>query len=178
MRSRCAAGVTQVTTRVVWDLPAYQAVLDVARDWRADLLVVGVHETHLRLWTRLTDTDWQLMRLAPCPLLLVKDPAFEGYPTILAAIDPAHPQAAATGIDRAVLDLSRTVARACGSELRAVHALPPEAPVPAPTVEMAPVVYVDQDALEALDRRAVADLAAEYDVPLERVDIARGRQRT
>jgi nucleotide-binding universal stress UspA family protein len=66
------------------------------------------------------------------------------------------------------------MARACGSELLVVHALPPEAPFRAPAVEMAPGVYVDQDALEALDRLAVADLAAEYDVPLERVDIARG----
>jgi universal stress protein E len=165
---------TDVTTRVVWDAPAYQAVLDVAREWRADLLVVGVHESRLRLGTRLTDTDWQLMRLAPCPLLLVKDPAFDGYPTILAAIDPAHPEAAVSGVDRAVLDVSSTIARACRSELRAVHALPPAAPVPPPTVEMAPGVYVDQDAIDALERRAVSELAAEYDLPPQRVDIAQG----
>ncbi len=163
-----------VATRVVWDAPAYQAVIDVAQEWRADLLVVGVHEGRLRLGTRLTDTDWQLMRLAPCPLLLVKDPAFDGYPTILAAIDPAHPEAAASGVDRAVLDVSETIARACRSELRAVHALPSGAPVPSPTVEMAPGLYVDQDAIEALERRAVDELAAEYELPPQRVDIAHG----
>jgi len=163
-----------VTTRVVWDAPAYQAVLDVAREWRADLLVLGIHESRLRLGTRLTDTDWQLMRLAPCPLLLVKDPAFDGYPTILAAIDPAHPEAAASGVDRAVLDVSSAIAKACGSELRVVHALPPDAPVPSPTIETAPGVYVDRDAIETLERRAVNALAAEYELPPERVDIAHG----
>jgi universal stress protein E len=163
-----------VTTRVVWDAPAYQAVLDVAHEWRADLLVVGVHESRLRLGTRLTDTDWQLMRLAPCPLLLVKDPAFDGYPTILAAIDPAHPEAAVSGVDRAVLDVAGRIAGACRSELRAVHALPPGAPVPSPTVEMAPGIYVDQDSIEALERRAVTELAAEYELPPQRVDIVHG----
>jgi universal stress protein E len=163
-----------VTTRVVWDAPAYQAVIDVAREWRADLLVVGVHESRLRLGTRLTDTDWQLMRLAPCPLLLVKDPAFDGYPTILAAIDPAHPEAAVGGVDRAVLDVSSAIAEACRSELRAVHALPPSAALPSPTVEMAPGVYVDQEALDALERRAVGELAAEYELAPQRVDIAYG----
>ena len=165
---------TNVTTRVAWEAPAYQAVLDVALEWRADLLVVGVHERRMRLGTRLTDTDFQLMRLAPCPLLLVKDPAFDGYPTILAAIDPAHPEAAASGVDRAVLDLSRTIARACGSELRAVHALPPKTPIASPTIEITPGVFVDQDAIEALERRSVAELAAEYDLAPECVDIVHG----
>ena len=163
-----------VTIRVVWDAPAYQAVLDVAHEWNADLLVVGVHESRLRLGTRLTDTDWQFMRLTPCPLLLVKDPAFDGYPTILAAIDPAHPEAAASGVDRAVLDLSSTIARACGSELRAVHALPPQIPIAPLSVEMRPGVFLDQDAIEALERRAVAELAAEYALAPERVDIVHG----
>jgi universal stress protein E len=163
-----------VTTRVVWEAPAYQAVLRVAHDWQADLLVVGVHERRFRLGTRLTDTDWQLMRLAPCPLLLVKDPAFDGYPTILAAIDPAHPQAASSGVDRAVLGLSRAIARACGSKLHAVHALPPALPVPSPTVETAPGVFVDEDAIEALERRAVADLAADYELAPDNVDVVQG----
>src|SRR5689334_11132346 len=58
----------RVATRVVFQAPAYQGVLDVAREWRADLLVAGVHEQGLRLGTRLTDTDWQLMLHTPCPL--------------------------------------------------------------------------------------------------------------
>jgi nucleotide-binding universal stress UspA family protein len=46
---------------------------------------------------------------------------------------------------------------------------------PTPTgVEMAPGVYVDQDAIEALERRAVADLATEYELAPERVDIVPG----
>jgi universal stress protein E len=163
-----------VATRVVFQAPAYQAVLDVAREWRADLLVVGVHERGLRLGTRLTDTDWQLMQLTPCPLLLVKDPAFDGYPTIIAAVDPAHPQAAESGVDRAVLETANTLARACGSELRAVHALPEPERSPLRPVEVAPGVYYDADAIEELHRRAVDELLANYAVPPERVDLVQG----
>ena len=61
----------QVTTRAVWGVPAYEAILTAARAWAADLLVVGTHVRET-LHTRLTDTDWQLMRRAACPLLLVK----------------------------------------------------------------------------------------------------------
>jgi len=163
-----------VATRVVFQAPAYQGVLDVAREWRADLLVVGVHERGLRLGTRLTDTDWQLMHLTPCPLLLVKDPAFDGYPTILAAVDPAHPQAATSGVDRAVLEISSTLARACRSELRAVHALPEYAHSSLRPVEIAPGVYCDADAIEELHRHAVDELLASYGVAPEQVDLVEG----
>jgi universal stress protein E len=165
---------TSVTTRVVWGAPAYEGVLDVAREWRADLIVVGAHEQGLRVGTRLTDTDWQLMRLAPCPLLLVKDPFFRGYRTVLAAVDPAHPDPARSGIDRFVLDVAQTVSDACESELRVVHALPDPAHLPASPVEIAPGVYCDADAIEELHRRAVDDLLASQGVPPEQVDLVQG----
>jgi universal stress protein E len=165
---------TSVSTRAVWGAPAYQAVIDVAREWRADLLVVGAHEQGLRVGTRLTDTDWQFMRLAPCPLLLVKDPFFTGYRTVLAAVDPAHPEPARASIDRFVLDVARTVAEACESELRVVHALPDPAHLPPSPVEIAPGVYCDADAIEELHRRAVDELLALHGVPPEQVDLVQG----
>jgi len=122
----------------------------------------------------LTDTDWQLMRLAPCPLLLVKDPLFTGYRTVLAAVDPAHPEPARTSIDRFVLDVARTVADACESDLRVVHALPDPARLPPSPVEIAPGVYCDADAIEELHRRAVDDLLALHGVPPEQVDLVQG----
>ena len=118
-----------------------------------------------RLGTRLTDTDWQLMRLAPCPLLLVKDPAFDGYPTILAAIDPAHPRG---GGERRRSRRARRVAgrslepaaRSCAPCTRCRRSAPIAV---ADRRDDARASSVDQDAIEALDRRAVAELAAEYD---------------
>jgi universal stress protein E len=110
----------RVTTRIVWGVPAYEALLDAAQDWAADLLVVGTHEPGL-LHTRFTDTDWQLMRRARCPLLLVKGASFGGYRTILAAFDSPRGDDEANGLDRAVWAASHSVARACGSTVRSVE---------------------------------------------------------
>ncbi len=165
---------TAVSTRVVWGAPAYQGVLDVAREWRADLLVVGVQERGLEVGTRLTDTDWQLMRLAPCPLLLVKDPFFTGYRTVLAAIDPAHREPARGGNEGFVLEVARSVSEACESELRVVHALPDPARRPPSPVEIAPGVHCDADAIEELHRRAVGDLLALHRLAPEQVDLVQG----
>ena len=110
-------GDARVTTRVVWGVPPYEAILAAAQDWGADLLVVGAHERDA-LHTRLTDTDWQLMRRTRCPLLLVKGAAFNGYGTILAAVDALRSRDETWVLDQAVLSASRCVAAACGSVVR------------------------------------------------------------
>ncbi|HUQ53689.1 MAG TPA: universal stress protein, partial [Gammaproteobacteria bacterium] len=98
----------------VWGIPAYEAIAAAARDWPADLLVVGAHEPQSQ-HARLTDTDWQLMRRASCPLLLVKSAAFDGYDQIVAAVEGAD------GGDEVVLAAGRCFARAFGSTLAVVE---------------------------------------------------------
>ena len=114
----------RVTTRIVWGVPPYEAILASAQDWQAELLVVGTHERGT-LHTRLTDTDWQLLRRACCPLLLVKGAEFDGYRTIVAAADPLRADEP-DGVDRTVLAASRWVADTCGSAVQAVGVSPAE----------------------------------------------------
>jgi len=121
LASSMRAWRARVTTRIVWGVPPYEAILAAAQDWHADLLVVGAHEPGT-LNTRLTDTDWQLMRRVRCPLLLVKGAAFCGYRAIFTAVDPYRGESAE--LDRAVLAASRCVARACGSTEQAVYPYP------------------------------------------------------
>jgi len=164
----------KVTTNVVWGIPAYEGILAAAREWGADLVVVGAHE-HEPLSTRLSDTDWQLMRRVECPLLLVKSPSFDGYRTVVAAVDPLHENDEPHGRDRAVLDAGRSIARACGSTLRAVHAYPgPEAFELVSAVEVAPGVFYGAENLEAVHRRAVEELAEQFGVGSGEIDLVAG----
>jgi universal stress protein E len=162
-----------VETRVVWEAPAYHGILQVAREWAADLVAVGVHEHGQRLGTRLTDTDWQLMRLAPCAVLLVKDRAFDGYPRVLAAVDPTHPHARESGSDAAVLGVATRLSEAFDAELRVVHALPVTTAAPPVPAEIAPGVR--GEALEQFRQRALDDLLADYDIAGKQLDVARGK---
>ncbi len=164
-----------VRTRVLWDTPAYRGILRAARDWRADVLVVGVTEQRPLLSTRLTDTDWQLMRLCTCPLLLVKNPAFDGYRTVLAAVDPLHAHAEPAGLDQAVLATGAGFARAFGSQLRVVHASPDPATFElASAVEVSPGVLYGDENVESLHRRAVEELVEQYGVRFDAADVRPG----
>jgi universal stress protein E len=164
-----------VATRAVWEAPAYAGILRAARDWNADLVVVGAHEARAAAPTRLTDTDWQLMRRCSCPLLLVKDPAFDGYPYILAAIDPALAHNEPSDLDAAVLAAGARVARIFGSELGAVHAFAdPEELGLTPVVQLSPGEYFDLAGWAKLHRAATVAAAAPYGVAEERVVTAPG----
>jgi universal stress protein E len=163
-----------VVTKVVWGVPAYEGILAAACEWRADLVVLGAHEPEL-LHTRLTDTDWQLMRRAECPLLVVKNPSFGGYRTVVAAVDPLHGHDEPYGLDRAVLGAARSIAQACGSTLRAVYAYPGAEPFRlASAVQVAPGVFYGDENVEALHRRAVDELAEQFGISAADVDLVTG----
>jgi len=164
-----------VGTEVLWQTPPHEGVLRAAREWPADLLVLGAHETHPALHTRLVDMDWQLMRLCPCPLLLVKDPHFDGYSRVLAAVDPLHEHAEPSGMDRAILDAARRFGALFDSELRVAHAFPdPEEFALAPLVEVSPGVFYGAENIEALHRHAVTELVSSYGLRGEQIALAPG----
>lgn len=163
-----------VTTRIVWGTPPYETILAAAEEWQADVLVVGAHE-RATLHSRLTDTDWQLMRRTRCPLLLVKNAGFNGYRTILAAVDPLHAHDEPFGLDHAVLAGGRCFARAFDSKLRAVYAYPGNAAFElVSAVQVAPGVFYGNENVKELHRRAVTELATQFGVAPGEIDLIEG----
>jgi universal stress protein E len=161
-----------VDTRVLWRQPAYEGILDEIRGWRADLVVVGMHEGGP---FPLTETDWQLMRLASCPMLIVQDQDFEGYETVAAAVDPLHRHAEPAGLDRAVLDAARKIAVACQAELYTIHAFPDPAGLAwVSSVQVLPGVFYGTENIEAVHRSAVAELVGEYGITSDRTILEPG----
>jgi universal stress protein E len=116
---------TKVETSVEWDFPVFEAVLRRAARIKADLIVAERHATrHIAAWA-LRFSDWELLRRATVPVLLVKTRGVYDKPVILAAIDPSHSFAKPTKLDAGILDSATTLATALGGQLHAVHAFAP-----------------------------------------------------
>jgi universal stress protein E len=170
---------SNVTTRVSSHVPAYQGILDEVQSWQADLLIVGVHEPRPVPHTRLTDIDWQLMRLCPCPLLLVRDPDAESYRSILAAVDPLHRHAEPAGLDQAVLQTAATLGGAFDAALTVVNAYPnPDEYEFASSVEVVPGVFYGTENIAAAHRKAVADLIDAYGISTSQAIVEPGEPGT
>lgn len=148
-----------VTTHVSTELPVSRGILEQVAQWRADLVVLGVHEPMLGSGTHLTETDWQLMRLCPCPLLLVREPGVKTYATIVATVDPLLRHAEPENLDAAVLASADEFRRSFGARLSVVNVYPnPEDFEIVSGVEVEPGVFYGSENVEAAHSQAVGDL--------------------
>ncbi|MGO9934997.1 MAG: universal stress protein [Steroidobacteraceae bacterium] len=128
----------RVKVSAEWDYPAHEAIIRRAQAIKADLIVVARHAGKHRMPWLLQLTDWELVRLSPVPVLLVKNPHPYRHPAVLAAIDPAHAHEKPLQLDKKILHLGKTLTAALRGTLHAVHAyahypvsIPPEALTPA-----------------------------------------------
>src|SRR5687767_4928974 len=117
-----------------WDYPPYEAIIRKAQRVSADLVVVENHHgtgRHPARWL-LAYTDWELLRLCPIPVLLVKSRRLYHRPRVLAAVDPSHAYAKPSNLDRQILRAGAQLVHALRGELHALHVFnPPLAVMPA-----------------------------------------------
>ena len=149
---------------VRWDYPVYEAVIREGARVDADLIVAERHAGRHIAAGLLQLTDWELLRLSPVPVLLVKRGGLYRRPLVLAAVDPDHSYAKPAQLDSEILLAGAAVAGALRGTLHAVHAY-----MPIPLAAVADGVLSDEElarvqsqsaqlAAEKLDRvvRAVA----------------------
>jgi universal stress protein E len=156
-----------VTTAAEWDYPVYESIVRRSARIGADLIVAERHGGRHILQSLLRLTDWELLRLSPVPVLLVKRPQPYHRPTVLAAVDPTHAFAKPAKLDQEILAASSVVTNALRGRLHAVHAYSPMQPgMGAGTPEAAKRI-----------QKANATLAkASFDRVLRSVDIPAARR--
>jgi universal stress protein E len=114
-----------VSVAAEWDFPVYEAIIRRAERIKADLIVADQHLGKHRAAGLLHLTDWELLRLSPIPVLLVKTSGTYRHPTVLAAVDPAHTYSKPVRLDRRILQASATLARALRGSQHVLHAYAP-----------------------------------------------------
>lgn len=161
-----------------WDFPPYEAIIRKAQRIAADLIVVENHHgtgRHPARWL-LAYTDWELLRLSPIPVLLVKNRKLYHRPRVLAALDPSHALAKPSNLDRQILRAGVQLVHALHGELHAVHAMLPPLPVMAampdgPLVDVAAA----RDEAERVARRNLERAVEDFDVKRSHCHLVEGR---
>ena len=115
----------RIAYAVEWDVPVAAAIVRHVLRTKPELLIADSHR-HGRLsrWL-LTNTDWELLRTAPCPLWFVKSPQLPRRLNAMAAVDPAHANAAHSGLDGAILKMAKCLRRDLDATLCLAHVLEP-----------------------------------------------------
>ena len=91
---------------------------------KADLVVAERHAgRHVAGWM-LSYTDWELLRLAPCPVLLVKTSKPYHRPAVMAAVDPLHQHAKPVRLDAEILKSAAALRDSLRGSLHVVNVYP------------------------------------------------------
>ena len=159
----------RVAAAVEWDYPIHEATIRETKRVGADLIVAERHAGRHIAPSLLHPTDWELLRLSPVPVLLVKRASPYRRPVVLAAIDPDHTYSKPAHLDSEILRASKTVAAALRGSLHAIHAyasLPAAALCSGPLSEES-VARMQADSAAAASRK-VERAVRSVDVPKAR----------
>ena len=115
----------RVSARVVEDRPPHEAIVRRAVAARSDLVIASAQAAGAGSRWFLRNTDWELIRYCPCPLLLLKSARPYDKRSILTAVDPFHANAKPARLDGELLTAGAAFARLLSRPLHVFHAYMP-----------------------------------------------------
>jgi universal stress protein E len=113
----------EVTVNVAWDYPPAEAIVRHVVATRPWLVAKDTHHHNLLQRTLLTNTDWNLIRSCPAPLLLVKPREVGERPTVLAAVDPVQEHDKPAQLDDAIYKFASELSEKTSGALHVTHAI-------------------------------------------------------
>lgn len=125
-----AAGI-EVHLRVRWDYPVHESIVREVRREKIDLLIVDSHRHGVLARLVLSNTDWQLIRLCPCPVLLVKGRKPYKGSIFAVSVDPMHANDKPAALDQKLVEHAKRYSQPFKAAVHLVHYFLPLMPIPA-----------------------------------------------
>ena len=123
-RSTLLDGI-RVTTCISEDRPPHEAIVRRTLAERIDLVIATTHSHALGSRLFLRNTDWELIRHCPCPVLLVKSGRPYAKRSVLVAVDPLHQHAKPARLDHKLLAAGAALGALLSRPVHAFHAYMP-----------------------------------------------------
>jgi universal stress protein E len=160
-----------VSTNVQTGYPVHAAILRQVRISKADLLIIEARKHNVFARLLLTQTDFELIRRCPAPLLIVKGRAAWRSPRILAALDPFHSNDKPSALDGEIIAAAGAVAGLVRGSVHAAHIYLPLGSYVA-DLPLAPVALAGIPAQEKAHRH---NIKRRFYEDLGRYGISKGR---
>ncbi len=170
----------EVATHVHWDNPLYEGILRRVAESEPDLVFKDTHYHSALRRALFSNTDWNLIRRCPVPLLLSRAADWRARPRVLAALDPGHHGDKPAALDHDVLEAAQFMARQLDGEVEAVHVFFPAALLAA-TSRVAGIPLASDmgcDAVIESERArvtaAMREIAQAHDLPDQAMHVLQG----
>lgn len=130
-----------VKTEAVWDKHSGTALLNYLTGNPADLVVKATHHQNVIQRTFFSQTDWELIRHCPVPLLLTKNTSWHDNVTLTAAVDPVRTNDKPDFLDDHIIKCGLDFKQTLSAKLQLLHVYDPT-PL---------MIYLDQPAINSTD---------------------------
>jgi universal stress protein E len=170
-----------VSVDVAWDRPLHEGIVRKVGKARPDLVLKDTHYHQLIRRSLFSNTDWNLIRACPAPLMLVKPASVAPIKSIIAAVDPVHDRDKPADLDHKIIAAAQRLAAVANGDLHIVHAFDP-APVytvsaDAMSFPIAEPINLVMQGLKLRHTKALDALLKPYAIPKERVHLGEGGTR-
>jgi len=171
----------ETTTDEASDATLHTGILRKVLKSRPSLVVKDTHPHSLLRRSFLANTDWQLIRLCPAPLLFVRPGEWRRPPRIAAAVDIALPGEKPAALDHFLLSAAESFALATHGLSYAVHVYLPVSGLTATATALAVPMATGVDPAritadgERLAREQFEELLSTHDVPCAQRHLRAGR---
>jgi universal stress protein E len=171
-----------VTTNVQTGYPVHEAILRQARLSKASLVVIEARKHSVFARLLLTQTDFELIRRCPVPLLIVKGKAAWRSPRILAALDPFHANDKPRALDDEIVAAARAVAAVAHGTVHAAHIYRPfvrylpGAPIGGSVLDVIPAAQ--EKSYKATIRRGFYEAVRRYQIAANKAHLVCGDPAT
>lgn len=170
-----------VTTAVLENRPVAEAIIGEVRERNAALVIKGTHYHSAAQRAIFVDTDWQLVRVCPCPLYFAKPGAIKEKATVVAAVDPTHAHDKPASLDREIVSTALDFAARTGSEVHLLHTYQRIAGVGREATRTFKPIRIPLDEVDARirkeHRQKLDELAKEFDIDSDHVHQLPGSTR-
>ncbi|MDX1340724.1 MAG: universal stress protein [Reinekea sp.] len=162
-----------VKTEAVWDKHAGAALLNYLSGNPADLVIKATHHQNVIQRTFFSQTDWELIRHCPVPLLLTKATQWHDQVTICAAVDPVRTNDKPDFLDDHIIKCGLEMKDMLSANLQLLHVYDPT-PL---------MIYLDQPAINSTDigeeiraqhQEALVQLAESKGIPKDQAKLEMG----
>lgn len=131
----------EVLTEAVWDKHSGDALMTYLSGNPADLVVKATHHQNVIQRTFFSQTDWELIRHCPIPLLLTKGTKWQSPMSITAAVDPVRTNDKPDFLDDNIIKCGTDMRSLTQANLQLLHVYDPT-PL---------MIYLDQPAINSTE---------------------------
>ena len=138
----------EVSTAASWDHPVHEGIVRHAMETGAEIVFKDTHHHSALERAFLSNSDWNLIRISPAALWLVKPTDFPDKPVFVAAIDPMNEHDKPAALDDEILALCKVMEDMVGADVHVFHTYDPRIAVATATANAYIPVSLPLDEIE------------------------------